>query len=293
MCDSRIGFGSPMTNNPTGIRDHLKQIISSPGFQNSERLCRFLSFTVEATLRGESGQIKEYSIGREVFDRTDEYDPRLDPIVRVEARRLRKRLDEYYASHPGEAGDVRIDFPKGSYVPEFREVHAELPVRAAARSRMPMYLAAATAFALLFVVAAWIIWPSKNGPGSLIAVVPARWVWPGNDFPSVTYDEELAEQVAADLVRDKAAEVVAWPLLQRFRDNVAGATSMAEELHVNKLYVIAVRLDSSGFRVTGFMLEPKSGRKLGVYDGSTLSLETPELRLAAAKKLAAAVKTFR
>ena len=70
-------------------REYVEKIASSPGFQNSERLCRFLRFIVEAKLRGEQDQIKEYVIGKEVFDRDGEYDPRLDPIVRVEARLLR------------------------------------------------------------------------------------------------------------------------------------------------------------------------------------------------------------
>src|SRR5207302_10244762 len=72
----------------TAVREQMSRILGSPGFQNSERLSRFLRFAVEAKLRGEGEKIKEYLIGREVFDRNEDYDPRLDPIVRVEARRL-------------------------------------------------------------------------------------------------------------------------------------------------------------------------------------------------------------
>lgn len=87
----------------TDVRAQLTRILSSAGFVNSDRLCRFLQFTVDTKLAGRESEIKEYLIGKEVFDRDDSYDPRLDPIVRVEARRLRTRLEEYY-SGPGQIG---------------------------------------------------------------------------------------------------------------------------------------------------------------------------------------------
>lgn len=77
---------------------------------------RFLEFTVRQTLEGKAGEIKEALVGVEVFDRPADYDPRVDPIVRVEARRLRQKIEEYYASDG--AGDaVRIVYAKGGYAP--------------------------------------------------------------------------------------------------------------------------------------------------------------------------------
>jgi serine/threonine-protein kinase len=98
------------------VRAHLARILESSGFVKADRLCRFLRFTVEAKLNGEGDQIKEYVLGREVFDRNGDYDPRVDSIVRVEARRLRTRLEQYY-SGTGQTDTVRIEFPKGSYIP--------------------------------------------------------------------------------------------------------------------------------------------------------------------------------
>src|SRR4030081_597398 len=103
-------------HDPEAVRRQLDKILASGGFVNADRLCRFLRFTVEAKLKGEEAQIKEYVLGREVFDRDDRYDPRMDPIVRVEARRLRVKLDQYYDG-PGRADPIRIEFPKGSYAP--------------------------------------------------------------------------------------------------------------------------------------------------------------------------------
>jgi TolB-like protein len=97
----------------------LARIQSHPLFVRSARLCRFLQFTIERHLRGRTDELKEYVLGVEVFDRPPAHDPRLDPIVRVEARRLRAKLRAFYQSD-GAGDDLIIDYPRGSYVPEFR-----------------------------------------------------------------------------------------------------------------------------------------------------------------------------
>lgn len=100
------------------IRTQLDRILASPGFVHSDRMARFLRFTVEQTIQGHAGSLKESVLGMEVFDRTASFDPRTDTIVRVEARRLRSKLKEYYETH-GQHDTLLIDFPKGSYVPTF------------------------------------------------------------------------------------------------------------------------------------------------------------------------------
>ena len=79
---------------PESIRAQVRKIIESKAMGRSGRLARFLDFTVSQTLAGHGDQLKEFVIGVEVFDRRQDYDPRLDPIVRVEARRLRMKLQE-------------------------------------------------------------------------------------------------------------------------------------------------------------------------------------------------------
>lgn len=100
------------------IREEASRIAASPGFANSDQLKRFLTLAVERTLDGRAQELKESVIGVEVFDRQLGYDPKVDAIVRVQARRLRAKLDEYYA-HAGSADPVLIEIPKGSYVPSF------------------------------------------------------------------------------------------------------------------------------------------------------------------------------
>ena len=105
------------------VRVQLDRILASPGFANADRLSRFLRFVVERTLDGEGDQLKEYRLGTEVFDRPTDYDPRLDSIVRVEARRLRSKLAEYYEG-PGRADPVLIRVEKGGYAATFESAPA-------------------------------------------------------------------------------------------------------------------------------------------------------------------------
>src|SRR3954453_8641680 len=103
---------------PEAIRAALERIVSSPQLESSPSLCRFLRYVVEETLAGRGRQIKEYSLGAEVFARGDDFDPRIDPIVRVQARNLRARMVKYYDG-PGATEPIVIDLPKRTYVPVF------------------------------------------------------------------------------------------------------------------------------------------------------------------------------
>ncbi len=101
------------------IREELSRVLQSSVFAQSDRLGRFLRFTVETTLAGEADAVKEYLIGTEVYERNCSYHPSEDSIVRSEARRLRSKLKEYYDS-VGKCDPVRIHYRPGSYVPVFR-----------------------------------------------------------------------------------------------------------------------------------------------------------------------------
>ena len=101
------------------IREELSRILESSIFVQSDRLGRFLRYTVETTLAGDAETLKEYLIGTEVYDRKPPYHPSVDSIVRSEARRLRSKLKEYYES-VGRNDSVVIFYRPGSYVPAFR-----------------------------------------------------------------------------------------------------------------------------------------------------------------------------
>ena len=99
----------------------LRRILDSATFSKAAVLRRFLQFLVERTLHGRIDEIKEYALGVDVFDRGSDFDPRTDTIVRVQARRLRAKLEQYYEG-PGHADRIVIELPKGSYVAAFRSV---------------------------------------------------------------------------------------------------------------------------------------------------------------------------
>ena len=101
-------------------REQLEKILSSKAFAPSERMRRFLRFAVEQAREGKGEGLKEYRIGLEVFDKGASFDPRIDPIVRVEARRLRAKLKRYYEAE-GKDDSIRVEFPTGSYAPVVRE----------------------------------------------------------------------------------------------------------------------------------------------------------------------------
>src|SRR5262249_28807005 len=99
----------------------LDRILSSEVFAHSERMSRFLRFIVQQVLEGREEELKESVVGVEVYDRPADYNPKEDPIVRNDARRLRAKLREYYATD-GQDEVIVIDLPKGTYIPAFREL---------------------------------------------------------------------------------------------------------------------------------------------------------------------------
>jgi adenylate cyclase len=102
------------------IRAELKRILESPDFEASQRSKNFLRFVVEETLSGRSRTLKGYTIATQVFGRREDFDPILDPIVRIEAGKLRRALDRYYLLS-GKRDPVRIEIPKGTNAPRFHE----------------------------------------------------------------------------------------------------------------------------------------------------------------------------
>jgi hypothetical protein len=102
------------------IREQLNRLVANPHFSHSKRLPNFLRFVSEQTLDGQAENIKERTLGIEIFGRDPSYDTASDPIVRVTAAEVRKRLAQYYQD-PAHAHEMQISLPSGSYIPEFRK----------------------------------------------------------------------------------------------------------------------------------------------------------------------------
>jgi hypothetical protein len=130
---------SPVTEemDKSAILQELDNILASPPFRNSSRSKQFLSFVVQHRLDGHDELLKERSIGADLFHRPADYATGDDPVVRVQAGEVRRRLEQYYHEF-SKASDIRIDLPIGTYVPEFHPAPAELPVEASAHQLFPL-----------------------------------------------------------------------------------------------------------------------------------------------------------
>src|SRR2546423_242990 len=110
---------APPKGSEKAVRQQLERILGSATFQQVERLKRFITFIVTEAAAGRADELKEYVVGVQVFGKESSFDPRTDPIVRVQARRLRARLQRYYHDE-GQHDEIIIDLPKGGYAPVFK-----------------------------------------------------------------------------------------------------------------------------------------------------------------------------
>ncbi len=223
--------------------------MASGPFAESERLRRFLRFTVEQTLQGQADRIKEYLIGVEVFGREESFDPRTDSIVRVQAGKLRARLEKYYATE-GSSDPVLIEYPKGSYVPLFRNRQAN-GRRAWRRWRM---LAAATATLVLVGLASyWMMErrvagrPTVSGPAS-IAVLPFADLSPDKD--QEFFCDGITEELINTLARFEGLRVVARTSAFEFKGKGQDIRKIGAQLGVATLLEGSVRKQGNRLRVT-------------------------------------------
>ena len=108
----------PQSVSPEAVRDELSRVLAHSLFRNSRRYPSLLRHIVERTLEGRAADLKERTLGVEVFGRDANYDTNVDPIVRISACEIRKRLTQFYQQDPS-SGELRIELPLGSYVAEF------------------------------------------------------------------------------------------------------------------------------------------------------------------------------
>src|ERR1700761_1594530 len=217
------------------IHDELSRILESSIFVQSDRLSRFLRFTVKKTLAGEGEMLKEYLIGTEVYGRPTSYRPSEDSIVRGEARRLRSKLKEYYES-VGKNDSLSIHYRPGSYMPMFRNRHTHLNVTATKSSPRERF---------------------TGGDGIRIAVLPfldASGSAPSGICAQLITDELIHELVRTDGIRVTAASAIA-PLVAKAID----IRSLARTLDVQIVFEGTVRHNNKQLRITSRAIDPADG----------------------------------
>ncbi len=279
----------------SAVRAALDRILASEAFASTARMSRLLRFVVERSLEGRADEIKEYVLGTEVFDRGPDYDPRLDSIVRVEARRLRTKLDEYYAG-PGADDPVLIRIKRGTYVPEFvMRATAPEPAPVVARTtavaidkrrprRRSILWAGATLGALAVAAIAAQIAGSR-GPTSAasvprLAVLPLAPDAPGdNDRALAT---RLTEGITAALVRADGLAIVSSTSAARFDREPRDVREVAQALDADWLVEGSVFVDGDRVRVAARLVDPSRNQKVWAedFEGEMAALRDLERQVA-------------
>jgi len=185
---------------------------------------RFLRFAVERTLDGKADELKEYLIGVEVFDRKGSYDPRVDPIVRVEARRLRSKLKAYYEGD-GREDPIIFEFITGTYAPAIQERDPATPI---------------------------------DEPGvSTVAVLPFTNLSGSADHDY--FSDGLTEELIHALTKLSGMRVVAWNSAARLRGVEQDLVEVRRQLHVGTVLTGSVRISGTSLRVRAQLIDTQSG----------------------------------
>ena len=250
---------------PDAVRAELERILASKSFQNAGRHSRLLRYVTEKTLAGEADQLKEYALGVEVFDRDASYDPRVDSIVRVEAGRLRARLDEYYAND-GASSDVRITLPKGGYVAQF----GTSSPRVAAPSQPPRprwsarLMLVAAGIVIIAAVSLWLsAWRGRVEQPS-VAVLPFSQ-YSGNDQLS-GLAAQLNDDVTSEMARLGTVGVVSHTSVMQFAGSRKPLREIAAALKADFLMEATVEAEPGGIRVVARLVNAATDRKVWVQD---------------------------
>jgi TolB-like protein len=293
-----------MSPSPDDVRAQLERVLASDVFANAGRHSRLVRYLVERTLAGEGEQLKEYVLGTEVFDRADSYDPRIDSIVRVEARRLRNRLEDYYRG-AGSRDPVVISIPRGSYVPTFQSREDAAPVahepagavagietsgRAPAvektPGRSPVILVAAAALILLVVGAISQIGPGRT-PAAQASTGPAIAVLPFQHYSIDESDAMLAarltDAVTTELARLRSLAVASRTSASQFTGETRSVGDVRKALNVDFVMEATAVNAGESIHVTIRVVDATRDRKVWVGEYSVAPRDIP----VAARRIAA------
>ena len=212
------------------VQAELKKVLSSRVFRHTELLSRFLRFIVDQSLGGHMDSLKESVLGVDVFGRGPAFDPRMDPIVRVDARRLRAKLTEYYETE-GRQDTVVIELPKGGYAPVFSWRQAlDTPLNGNGGATHADPPCAASVAVLPFI--------------SLSAD-------PENQF----FSDGLTEEVIAALARIPGLKVIGRSTVFCYQGKAQDVRKVGGELHVRTVVEGTVRRIGTRLRINAQLLD--------------------------------------
>ena len=220
------------------IKVQLERILQSAEFRASAKQGKFLNFVVDETLEGRTSQIKGYTIAVAVYERSEKFDPQVDPIVRVEAGRLRRALEHYYLT-AGKNDPVRIKIPKGGYVPTFHKV--QNPPSGVKRHISEPEDSALTA-------------------GPSIAVMPLINLT--NDKEQDYFTDGLTEELTNELARYQDFQVIASQSTMRFKGQQIDPKEVGRALGVRFFLMGSFRRDLKTVKVTIQLLDTSTAEQI-------------------------------
>jgi len=219
------------------IRDQLDRILQSPHFKGSDKQRGFLTFVVDETLAGRDSQLKGYTIALAVYGRNEGFDPQIDPIVRVEAGRLRRSMEHYYLT-AGKNDPVRIEIPKGGYVPTFETVMVRLSgAKASIKERDDTAFSARPSIAVM---------PLLNLTGEA-----------EQDY----FVDGLTEELTGELARYQEFQVIASQSTMRFKGEEVDLQEVGRSLGVWFLLTGSVRKGRDDIKVTVQLFDTSSAEQ--------------------------------
>jgi adenylate cyclase len=223
---------------PEAIRDQLERILDSAKFRAPDKQRKFLSFVVDETLEDRASQVKGYTIAVAVYGRAETFDPQVDPIVRVEAGRLRRALEHYYLT-AGKNDPVRLKIPKGSYVPTFHKVR--IPPSGTKTQPSEREDRALT-----------------TGPS--VAVMPLINLT--GDKEQEYFSDGLTEELTAELARYQDFQVIASQSTMRFKGQKVDPREIGGDLGVRFLLTGNIRKDLKTVKVTIQLLDTSTAKQI-------------------------------
>jgi len=269
---------------PESVGTELAKILASASFRAARAQSNFLRYVVAETLAGRGEQLKEYSLGVEVFGRGESFDPRVNNIVRAEANRLRARLAKYYQTE-GAQSPVRIDLPKGGYTPVFIDTctveasvvpsPAIIPIGPHALRkprRIQHWRAAALVLVVLTVAASSAsLWRARakaraaEGKRS-IAVLPFLNL--GGNKDGEFFSDGLTDELIDSLGRVQRLQVVARTSAFQFKGKSLDVRDIGRRLSVRAVLEGTVRKYGDRLRITAQLDDTTTGYRMwsGSYD---------------------------
>jgi adenylate cyclase len=288
---------------PEAVREQLERILASGQFVATNRLRGFLRFVVEQTLAGRADRLKAYAIALEVLGRDANFDSQNDPVVRMEAGKLRRRLERYYLG-AGRGDPIRIEIPKGTYVPTFafqqgvegaeQAAGASAPLSRRRLSRSVLLgLAGAVVASLVLLTTIWL--RSETPTPELAAVPPASLqhgpaiiVLPFEDLsehdPANAFAGGLTEELISNLMH--FGELRLYSAFGSFQEEpTADPVELGKRLDVGYVVEGSVRRGPDRVRLIVHLIDAQTGQHLWnhTYDREL----TPENVFAVQEQLAA------